>query len=173
MEIMKSVSPAGVKPQTALPQGRKPRQKDRLVSQRQFIKGPVHVGRHPQSQVFLPHPSVSRQHLVIFLGTDGQWRAKDLQSANKTLVNGKAISEVLLKTGDHISVGQYVLLSHIKQHTQEAKEQSSIIAPILAPDRIMGAIYLDSKPGQPPFSTADLDYAVLVAINLAVMLENY
>ena len=281
------------------------KQKDRLVSQLQFVKGPVHIGRHPQSQVFLPHPSVSRQHAVVFQGQDGTWRVRDLQSANKTLVNNKAVTDVALHNGDRLTVGEYsievglnhtqtqsptphledtqapiarqsqvitralddvnappiriapqrgrdlsqlmfkvtrggnsaemlnialdvlleqfqafrvwcalrydpqgyaeeeggrtcqgepfvlqhevltklieeagqkrqfILLSHIKQHVTEAKEQSAIIAPILTPDRVMGEIYMDSKPGMTPFSMADLDYAMLVAINLAVVIENF
>ena len=278
-------------------------QDNRLVSETQFIKGPIYIGRHPQSQVFLRDRSVSRQHAVFFLTEEGEWMVRDLQSANKTYMNGKAITVFPLKSGDHIKVGdfdivvdleegqqtnkaihledtrapvsqqpslvareldnplsppirmpahrandlhamlskvmsighavdilnalldmlidqfqanrvwcafrydpegyaeeeggrthlgeifvlknetlknlleqacekrKYILLTHTGPHAPQAKDQSSIIVPILAPDRILGEIYLDSRPNSPPFSMSDLDYAMLLSISLAVILE--
>jgi len=274
------------------------------VSETQFIKGPVHIGRHPQSQVFLAHRSVSRQHAVLFLNKSGQWMVRDLKSANRTLLNDTPIAEALLKTGDSIKIGefvfhvdleidgqtneillddthapvvsqpkvivrqldarsapairvparraqdlrrllrtaarggnstetisqvldllltqfdahrvwcsfrydpegiseeeggctdtgepfvlqhkrindlldqacrkgQYILLTHLKQPTTQGKEQSAILAPILGQDRVFGEIYLDSKPGAVYFSMSDLDYAMLLAVSLSVVLENY
>jgi hypothetical protein len=85
------------------------KQNDRLVNQIQFIKGPIHLGRHAQCQVFLPSPSVSRQHAVVFLGEEGQWLVKDLQSTNKTHLNGKVVGEAPIETGDRIQIGDYVV----------------------------------------------------------------
>ena len=279
-------------------------QNGRLMSETQFVKGPIYIGRHPQSQVFLPDRSVSRQHAVIFLTEDKQWKIKDLQSANQTHVNGKAIREAPLNAGDRIKVGDFdigidlekdqqessavhledthapisqqpkiisraldnqlapaisipahrasdlhellnnvarannsartlkaildtlidqfqayrvwcsfsfdpdllteeaggrnhlgetfvlkyesikklmeqacqkrqcLLLQQIRQHTAQTKEQSAIIAPILAQDRVYGKIYLDSKPGGAPFAISDLDYALLLSVSISVLLEN-
>ncbi len=278
---------------------------NRLVNQIHFIKGPIYIGRHSQSQIFLPDKSVSRQHAVIFVTDNVQWRLKDLQSANKTYVNGKAVTETLLRTGDLIEVGdytidvdleeggqvsksihledthtpvsrqpqlitreldnklapairipahrakdlhellskvarggnsadtlkvlldvlidqfqayrvwcafrydpegyaeeeggrtnigepfelkheaikklieqacekrQYILLSHIKQKSAQHSKQSAIIAPILTQDKIFGEIYLDSKPESAPFAMSDLDYAMLIAISISVIIENF
>jgi pSer/pThr/pTyr-binding forkhead associated (FHA) protein len=60
------------------------KQKDLIVNQNHIIKGPIYIGRHSQSQIFLPNQSVSRQHAVVFLTDKGQWMIKDLQSANKS-----------------------------------------------------------------------------------------
>ena len=281
------------------------KQNDRLVNQNHFIKGPIYIGRHSQSQVFLPHQSVSRQHAVVFLTDEKQWMIKDLNSANKTYLNGKAITETLLRTGDSIKVGdytidvdmekdeqvsksihledthapvarqpqlivreldnklapairipahravdlyellrmvahgdnsaetlkilldvlidqfqanrvwcafrydpegyteeeggrtntgeyfelkhetikklieqacqkrQYLLLSNITQQSSQPKRQSAIIAPILGSDRIFGEIYLESKPESVAFTMSDLDYAMLIAISLSVIIENF
>lgn len=281
------------------------KQNNRLVNQNHFIKGPIYIGRHSQSQVFLPHQSVSRQHAVVFLTDEKQWMIKDLHSANKTYVNGKAVTEMSLGAGDIIEVGdytidvdlekdeqvsqsihledthapvsrqpkliareldnklapairipakraidlyellrmvahggnsadtlkvlidvlidqfqayrvwcafrydpegyteeesgrtntgdffelkhevikklieqacqkrQYILLSHIKQESSQLKQQSAIIAPILASDRIFGEIYLESKPDSTAFTMSDLDYAMLIAISLSVIIENF
>ena len=274
------------------------------VSETQFIKGPVYIGRHPQSQVFLSHRSVSRQHAVLYLNKSGQWMVRDLKSANRTLVNDTPISETLLKTGDSMKIGefvfqvdletdgqtneillddthapvvsqpkvivrqldarsapairiparragdlrkllrtaarggnstetvnqvldvlltqfnahrvwcsfrydpegiteeeggctdtgepfvlqhkrintlldqacrkgQYILLTQLEQPAASDKDRSAILAPILGQDRIFGEIYLDSKPGEVCFSMSDLDYAMLLAVSLSVVLENY
>ena len=281
------------------------KQNDRLVNQNHFIKGPIYIGRHSQCQVFLPNRSVSRQHAVVFLTEEKQWMIKDMDSANKTYVNGKAVTETLLRTGDSIKVGdytidvdlekdelvnqsihledthapvsmqprlivreldnklapairipaqraidlyellkmvahggssaetlkilldvlidqfqanrvwcafrydpegyteeeggrtntgeyfelkheaikklieqacqkrQYLLLSDIKQQSSQSGRQSAIIAPILGSDRIFGEIYLDSTPGSVAFTMGDLDYVMLIAISLSVIIENF
>lgn len=84
-----------------------------VVSETQFIKGPVYIGRHPQSQVFLSHRSVSRQHAVLFLNECGQWMVRDLKSANKTLLNGKPIAEAPLKAGHTLKIGEFVSFSGV------------------------------------------------------------
>lgn len=83
------------------------KQNDHLVNQIQFIKGPIHIGRHAQCQVFLPSPSVSRQHAVVFLAENGKWLVKDLKSTNKTHLNGKVIGEAPIEAGDRIQIGEY------------------------------------------------------------------
>jgi len=85
------------------------KQNDRLVNQLQFIKGPIHIGRHAQCQVFLPSPSVSRQDAVVFLAEDGKWLVKDLKSTPKTPLNGKAVAEAPIETGDRILIGDYAV----------------------------------------------------------------
>lgn len=68
---------------------------------------------------------------------------------------------------------QYILLSRIKQQSSQLREQSAIIAPILAQDRVFGEIYLESKPDCAPFTMSDLDYAMLLSINLGIILDNF
>ena len=281
------------------------KQNDRLVNQIQFIKGPIYIGRHAQSQIFLPSRSISRQHAVVFLAEEGQWMVKDLHSTNKTYLNDKVIDEALIKTGDRIQVGTYVvevdlekdsaanklvpledtqapvsrgpqlinrtldsrhapairmpaqrandlhqilmkvahagggpetlevllevlvrqfhagsvwcyfrydtdgifeeqggrtdtgesfelkgdtlqklikqacdnrqffLLSHIEQQPLKEQGQSVIIAPIVADEGNLGVICIYSKPDRVPFTMSDLDYAVLLSINLGIILENF
>jgi len=75
-----------------------------VVKEFQFDKGPVYIGRHPNSQVYLPDRAVSRQHAAIFATPDGKWTVQDLDSANKTLLNGKEIHKVQVNTGDHLRI---------------------------------------------------------------------
>jgi hypothetical protein len=77
------------------------------VNDFRFERGPVYIGRHEHSQVFLPDRAVSRQHAAIFATQDGKWVLEDLDSANKTFLNDKAIHKAPIKTGDRIGVGDF------------------------------------------------------------------
>lgn len=77
------------------------------VNDFRFERGPVYIGRHEHSQVFLPDRAVSRQHAAIFATQDGTWVLEDLDSANKTFLNDKAIHKVPIKTGDCIRIGNF------------------------------------------------------------------
>ncbi len=68
---------------------------------------------------------------------------------------------------------QYFLLSNIEQQLVIEKGQSAIIAPLLTDEGNLGVIYIDSKPGQAPFTMSDLDYAMLLSIYLGIILENF
>ena len=77
------------------------------VNDFRFERGPIYIGRHEHSQIFLPDRAVSRQHAAIFTTQDGTWVLEDLNSANKTFLNSKAIHKTPIKTGDHIGVGDF------------------------------------------------------------------
>ncbi len=62
------------------------------------------LGRHPANVLQLEDREVSKEHAVIE-HTQGQFRIKDLQSSNGTFVNGRRISEFLLRDGDEIRLG--------------------------------------------------------------------
>jgi len=77
------------------------------VNDFRFERGPIYIGRHEHSQVFLPDRMVSRQHAAIYTAQDGKWVLEDLDSANKTFLNDKAIHKAPIRTGDCIRVGSY------------------------------------------------------------------
>jgi len=77
------------------------------VNDFRFERGPVYIGRHEHSQIFLPDRAVSRQHAVIFAAQDGEWVLEDLDSANKTFLNGRAIRKYPIKSGDRIGIGNF------------------------------------------------------------------
>jgi hypothetical protein len=80
-----------------------------VVNEFKFDKGPVYIGRHAHSQVLLPDLAVSRQHAVLFTTADGQWIIEDLDSANKTYLNGKEIRKVEVKSGDCIHISDFTI----------------------------------------------------------------
>jgi hypothetical protein len=77
------------------------------VSEFDFDKGPIYIGRQMGSQVFLPDVSVSRQHAVIFNTTDDKWMIEDLDSVNKTYLNGSAIHKAQVRDGDEIVIADF------------------------------------------------------------------
>jgi len=79
------------------------------VNELRFDRGPVYIGRHAHSQVFLPERAVSRQHAAIFTTEEGKWVVEDLDSANKTYLNDKAIHKAEIKTGDCIRIGDFTI----------------------------------------------------------------
>jgi hypothetical protein len=79
------------------------------VNEFRFSKGPIHIGRHAHSHVYLPDRAVSRQHAVIFATQDGKWVVEDLDSANKTYLNGEAIDKAEIKTGDCLDIADFTI----------------------------------------------------------------
>jgi pSer/pThr/pTyr-binding forkhead associated (FHA) protein len=77
------------------------------IHELRFTKGPLHIGRHPHSQILLPDRAVSRQHAVIYTTQEGTWVVEDLDSANKTYLNDEAIKKAEIKTGDRLRVGDF------------------------------------------------------------------
>lgn len=82
---------------------------DQTVNEFQFDRGPVYIGRHTHSQVFLHDRAVSRQHAAIFTTKGGKWVVEDMDSANKTYLNDKAIHKADVKTGDIIRIADFTI----------------------------------------------------------------
>jgi len=65
---------------------------------------PLVIGRLPECEVVLADSNVSRRHAEVVRRGDGVF-VTDLGSTNGTKVNGTAVREQLLASGDEISVG--------------------------------------------------------------------
>ncbi|MCA9314314.1 MAG: sigma 54-interacting transcriptional regulator [Planctomycetes bacterium] len=85
---------------------------------RLFVRGPqgeervyditqeeVLVGRDPEIAVPVGDRTLSRHHCRIYRGADG-WRITDLGSRNGTFLNGRAILDELLASGDRVEIGE-------------------------------------------------------------------
>ncbi|MBA7716528.1 hypothetical protein ES703_125601 [subsurface metagenome] len=92
-----------------------------IVSELQFDSGPIYIGRHSNSQVFLPDRTVSRQHAVIFTTQDGKWMAEDLDSANKTYLNDEAIHKAEIKTGDCLRIADFTVEVNLEDFAEAEK----------------------------------------------------
>ncbi len=74
-----------------------------------FTESEVTIGRIPGNDVVLPKGNVSKRHSRIVL-KDNRFIVVDLKSTNGTYVNGRKItSPLVVKEGDKIYVGDYIL----------------------------------------------------------------
>jgi diguanylate cyclase (GGDEF)-like protein len=69
---------------------------------------PITIGRSSEADITVPAAGVSRQHCRVFRDANG-FHAEDLQSTNKTFVNGTPIQRIALQDGDRIKIGDTVL----------------------------------------------------------------
>jgi len=83
-----------------------------LINDLKFDHGPIYIGRHRKSQVFLPDRGVSRQHAVIVINKRGEWAVQNLRSENNTMLNGHPIATHQLHEGDVISIADFTLETH-------------------------------------------------------------
>jgi pSer/pThr/pTyr-binding forkhead associated (FHA) protein len=93
----------------------------RTVEEFRFGEGPIYIGRQPNSQVFLPERTVSRQHAVLFITGDGKWMVEDLDSANQTYLNEEAIHKAEIKTGDSLRISDFTLEIYLEAETEAEK----------------------------------------------------
>lgn len=90
----------------------------------QFIEGSVSIGRQSSNQVLLQDKAVSKQHAVISTTEDGKWMVEDLDSANKTYLNDKAIHKAEIKTGDVLRIIDFVIEIDLEESVEaESKGQ--------------------------------------------------
>jgi pSer/pThr/pTyr-binding forkhead associated (FHA) protein len=78
----------------------------RLVALHQSV---THVGRGFSADLRLEDQSVSRRHAVIVDGGEGT-RILDDRSANGTFVNGRRVTEAVLRDRDVIRLGRVALV---------------------------------------------------------------
>ncbi len=67
------------------------------------------IGRHPDCDVVLAGPAVSRRHARLVF-RDGAWILQDLDSTNGTLVNSARVGRCRLNAGDRLVIGDTQLV---------------------------------------------------------------
>jgi len=74
-----------------------------------FVGEAIRIGRHPNNDVVLDDPKVSRFHAEI-LSTQGGAEVRDLETTNGTRLDGRLISRARLSTGSEIGIGSFVFI---------------------------------------------------------------
>lgn len=67
------------------------------------------IGRYPNNDIVLDHPTVSAYHAEVLLRPDGQHELIDHESKNGTRVNGDQVREAILHDGDAVQIGARTL----------------------------------------------------------------
>lgn len=97
------------------------RQLGNLINELTFEAGPIYMGRQADTQVHLPHLSVSRQHAVMYSTQDGKWFAEDLGSSNKTYLNDDAIRKAEIRDGDLLRIANYTIEIHLREELETSQ----------------------------------------------------
>ena len=97
------------------------KQSDGSTTELRFQKGPIYIGRQMGCQVLLPDRLVSRQHAILYTEKNGDWVLEDLESANKTFVNGNAIHKCGIKDDDIVRISNFSIRIHMDQETKVTK----------------------------------------------------
>jgi pSer/pThr/pTyr-binding forkhead associated (FHA) protein len=128
------------------------KQGDSTIREFQFSRGPIYIGRHTKSQVFLPDKIVSRQHAVLFGTQTGKWMLEDLDSANKTYLNDEIINKAEIKSGDIIRIANYTIEIDLEKEAGAETTAISLEETLVAPSREQQITVrrVDSKQAAPP-----------------------
>jgi predicted component of type VI protein secretion system len=70
----------------------------------ELVDEAITIGRGPDNTIVVNDPSISTHHAQLLLERD-TYRLKDLDSTNGTRVNGKPVTETVLRFDDHIRFG--------------------------------------------------------------------
>ena len=125
------------------------KQTGHTVNDFRFIKGPIYIGRHMHSQVFLPDIMVSRQHAVIYITQEGKWIVEDLDSANKTFLNDKAIHKAEIRTGDCLRIAGFTIEINLEEETEADRRihlDDTLITTFREPQVIMRNLDAEQAP---------------------------
>jgi pSer/pThr/pTyr-binding forkhead associated (FHA) protein len=101
----------------------------------ELVDEAITIGRGPDNTIVVNDPSISAHHAQLLLEGD-TYRLKDLDSTNGTRVNGKPVTETVLRIDDRIRFG-----------AAEARYESSEAAgskPLPKPEQIKAQFAADS-----------------------------
>src|SRR5258706_9928483 len=98
-----------------------------------FDKPEINVGRVQGNDLMLPKGNVSKRHARL-LFRDGRVIVTDLKSTNGTYVNGRKIAQAtILREGDKIYVGDFVLRVEVSASGQGAGALAVVTSPPQTP----------------------------------------
>jgi pSer/pThr/pTyr-binding forkhead associated (FHA) protein len=97
---------------------------DQIVNELTFDSSPVYIGRKAGVQVVLSDMAVSREHAMISAKED-KWVIEDLDSANKTYLNGQAIHKAVINSGDKLKIANFTIEVVLEEGAVKKDEVSS------------------------------------------------
>jgi pSer/pThr/pTyr-binding forkhead associated (FHA) protein len=83
-------------------------QNGNVVNEIGLDKQQMVIGRDEKNAIHLGDPSVSRRHALLSCALD-EYFIEDLGSTNGTLLNDRPVTKHILKSGDLLRIGEYVL----------------------------------------------------------------
>lgn len=77
----------------------------------------LRIGRDPGVEIFVDDPNVSRTHCEVRV-EGGKLLLKDSRSLNGTRLNGRLVSDAVLKADDHIELGQTLIVVGVEEQPE-------------------------------------------------------
>ena len=95
------------------------------------------IGRDEENAVQLPHPLVSKSHVLI--SRDGiRWKVQDQNSRNGVTVNGQSVTSAALSDGDVIGLGPVTLIFETQKDDDDTWTPNYVID--MSPDAVARTI---------------------------------
>ena len=88
-----------------------------LIGEYLLDRGSLTIGRHPDNDIQIENPIVSRYHAKIVSNVDGHDSLQDMDSANGSYVNGQRVKSYTLKDGEVFQIGKHQL-KYIKKSVE-------------------------------------------------------
>ncbi|MCX7749943.1 MAG: type VII secretion protein EssC [Clostridia bacterium] len=155
----------------------------------------IKLGKRDSNHIIYTFQLVSGEHAEIFMSAEGEYYIKDLNSTNGVFLNGRRISESLLKPGDviHIcgyklmydrgylsvcNVGSGVAVNGLKQFKTRKSNIGNIIypyfqrSPRLKPEMPKGEVEISNPPSAPTkpnisWLSIFLPPAIMIGVSIA------
>jgi len=86
--------------------------KGRPIREFVFSQSRVTIGRDPQSHIVLDNPGISRCHAELLREEDGFY-IQDQGSANGTFLNDVPVTRALVRDGDRLRIGKFLLMLRV------------------------------------------------------------
>lgn len=94
---------------------------------------PVTLGRSHRADIAINDLLLSRIHSEIRLAENGGFELVDRESTNLTIVNDVDIERIVLKTGDHILLGETELIVEVEMPEADLQEKTTREIPVIDP----------------------------------------
>jgi len=72
------------------------------------------IGRGEDSTITINDPSMSRHHAELVYGA-AEFRVRDLDSSNGTLLNGSVVEEYAIRNGDKLTMGETIVRFQVER----------------------------------------------------------
>ncbi|MBI3831291.1 MAG: FHA domain-containing protein [Planctomycetes bacterium] len=92
----------------------------------EIAKERILIGRIPENDIVIDHPTVSRKHAAI-VKMGAAYQLQDLGSSSGTYVNAKKIASYFLNDADEVSIGQLVLRFNLPQPPQVGDSEMTMV----------------------------------------------
>jgi len=90
----------------------------------------IRLGRSSKNDIVLEDPLLSRHHCRLFFKPgEGLW-ITDLGSANGTVVNGATVTEIRIRPGDTVTIGDTVLKVLTEEVGGALSKPADVIIPV-------------------------------------------